>query len=102
PLAYNRDVRPILSENCFACHGPDRNKRMASLRLDIRDEAVGHQAIVPGKPEKSKLVARVFAAEEGRLMPPVYSHKSLTAAQKETLRRWIAEGARYEAHWAYI
>jgi hypothetical protein len=101
-LVYNRDVRPILSENCFACHGPDRNKRQAGLRLDVREEAVGHQAIVPGKPQESKLIARILSADADMQMPPAASHKQLTEAQKETLRRWIAEGAGYQPHWAYI
>jgi hypothetical protein len=102
PVQFNRDIRPILSENCFACHGPDRNKRMANLRLDLRSEAVAGSAIVPGSPEKSTLVERVFAPQAGRRMPPASSHKTLTAAQKDLLRRWIAQGAKYEAHWSFI
>jgi mono/diheme cytochrome c family protein len=101
-LVYNRDIRPILSENCFACHGPDRNKRQAGLRLDVREEAVGHKAIVPGKPQESKLMVRVLSADADTQMPPAASHKQLTAAQKETLRRWITTGATYQAHWAYM
>ena len=101
PLSFNRDIRPILADNCFSCHGPDRSQRMAELRLDMREVAIGRGAIVPGNPEKSKLVARIFA-DERRRMPPVYSHKHLTAAQKELLRRWIAQGAKYEPHWAFV
>lgn len=101
-VRFNRDIRPILSDNCFQCHGPDANKRMAGLRLDIREEAISHKAIVTGKPEQSRLIARVLAPQEGRLMPPVSSHKRLTPAQKETLRRWVAQGAEYEAHWAFV
>jgi hypothetical protein len=101
-VPFNREIRPILAENCFTCHGPDHNKRMAGLRLDVREEAVARGAFVPGKPERSKLIARVFAAEESRLMPPVFSHKRLTTAQKNLLRRWIEQGAVYEPHWAYV
>src|SRR5438105_14240715 len=72
-VQFNRDIRPILAENCFTCHGPDRGKRMANLRLDAREEAIARGAFVPGRPEQSKLVARIFAAEESRRMPPVFS-----------------------------
>jgi hypothetical protein len=99
---YNRDVRPILAENCFACHGPDSAARKASLRLDRRDEAVKAEAIVPGDPDKSGLIERVFSDDVSRLMPPRKTHKKLTAAQKETLRRWVAAGAEYQAHWSLI
>src|SRR5947199_3407502 len=98
-LEYNRDIRPILAENCFACHGPDSAARKAGLRLDRRDEAVQTEAIVPGRPEKSNLVQRIFADDPGERMPPRKTGKKLTAAQKETLRRWIAEGAAYQPHW---
>ena len=95
-LDYNRQVRPILSENCFVCHGPDKNNRKAKLRLDIRDEALGRQAIVPGKPEESELVKRIDATDDG-MMPPLKSHKKLAPADKETLKQWIAGGANYAA-----
>jgi hypothetical protein len=101
-LQYNRDIRPILAENCFACHGPDSAARKADLRLDRRDDAVEAKAIVPGKPDESSLVQRVFASTASKLMPPEKSHKKLTAAQKETLRRWVAEGAEYQPHWSLI
>jgi hypothetical protein len=101
-LAFNRDIRPILSENCYACHGPDKNKRKAKLRLDERTSAVATQAIVPGKPDDSELVARILSDDAEEVMPPPNTHKSLTAAQKDLLRRWIAEGAEYQAHWAYV
>jgi len=100
PLHYNADIRPILSENCFACHGPDSAARKAGLRLDSRDFALSATAFVPGQPAKSKLIDRVFAAEPARRMPPVSSHKKLTEAQKAILRRWIAQGAPYEKHWS--
>ncbi len=99
---YNRDIRPILAENCFACHGPDSAARKASLRLDLRDEAVKAQAFVPGKPDESALVERIFATDAKELMPPAKSHKKLTAAQKETLKRWVAAGAEYQPHWSFI
>jgi hypothetical protein len=99
---FNRDVRPILAENCFACHGPDRVARKAGLRLDRHDAAVDAGAIVPGQPDKSPLIERIFAADRKKLMPPAKSHKTLTAAQKETLRRWVASGAEYQPHWSLI
>jgi Protein of unknown function (DUF1553)/Protein of unknown function (DUF1549)/Planctomycete cytochrome C len=101
-VEFNRDIRPILSENCFLCHGPDKNTRKAKLRLDDRDVAIAKQAIVPGKPDESELVTRVFSTEPHDMMPPPKSLKKLTAAQKELLRQWVAEGAEYEPHWAYI
>ena len=102
PLSYNRDVRPILSDKCFHCHGPDRNHRKGKLRLDIREEALIKEAFVPGKPEESQLVKRIFTLKDDEMMPPPESHKSLTVEQKATLKRWIGEGAKYEPHWAYI
>ncbi len=102
PLSFNRDIRPILSENCFRCHGPDASTREAELRLDLRDEAIAAKAIAPGHPDKSELVARILDADPDTRMPPVDSNRSLTPAQRETLKRWVAEGAPYEAHWAYV
>jgi hypothetical protein len=101
-LEYNRDIRPILAENCFACHGPDKAARKADLRLDVRDEAVKAGAIVPGKPDDSTLVERVLTDKGGRLMPPPKSHKKLTPAQKEVLKTWVAQGAEYQPHWSFI
>jgi hypothetical protein len=106
-IQFNRDIRPILSDNCFACHGPDSKKLKGGLRLDLRDQAIkpaksGEIALVPGKPEASELVRRIFATKEDDLMPPPESHKVLTKAQKELLRRWIASGAEYQGHWAYL
>jgi mono/diheme cytochrome c family protein len=101
-LQYNRDVRPILAENCFACHGPDSAARKGDLRIDKRDDAVDFGAIVPGKPDESPLVARVHSTDPEEMMPPPATKKKLTAAQKETLKRWIAEGAEYEPHWSFI
>jgi hypothetical protein len=101
-VRYNRDVRPILVENCFACHGSDSAARKAKLRLDRREDAIKAGAFVPGKPEESELVARIFSDDPKRVMPSPKSHKTLTSAQKDTLRRWIAEGAEYQPHWSFI
>ncbi len=101
-LSYNRDVRPILSDKCFYCHGPDKNHRKGKMRLDIREEALAKEAFVPGKPDESELVKRIFTTKDEDMMPPPEAHKTLTAEQKATLKQWIAEGARYEPHWAYI
>src|SRR5205823_222600 len=105
-VKFNRDIRPIMSDTCFRCHGPDQRARMAGMRLDIRDEALkptksGVIPLVPGDPEKSAIVQRIFSPTPAKLMPPPYSHKELTAAQKDTIRRWVAEGAGYEGHWVY-
>src|SRR5215813_2310433 len=104
-ISFNRDVRPIMSDTCFRCHGPDRNARKADMRLDLRDEATkptrsGRTPIVPGDADRSEIVARVFSTGPS-VMPPKYAHKELTQAQKDVIRRWVAEGAVYEGHWAY-
>ncbi|NOS68494.1 MAG: DUF1553 domain-containing protein [Verrucomicrobia bacterium] len=101
-ISYNRDVRPVLSDKCFFCHGPDQNKRKGKFRLDVREDAVAKKAIVPGRPEESELIRRIRAKAEDEVMPPPDSHKTLTPAQKDLLRRWIASGAKYEVHWAYV
>ncbi len=101
-IGYNRDVRPILAENCFACHGADSAARKADLRLDRRDDAIKSEAIVPGDVEKSALIERVLSDNKSHLMPPPKTKKKLTDAQKEILKRWIAEGAEYEPHWSFI
>lgn len=105
-IQFNRDIRPILSENCFPCHGADSASRKAGLRLDRFEDATapakdGKVAIVPGKTDESELVKRVYATDEDR-MPPERIHKTLTAAQKELLKQWIACGAKYQPHWSYI
>ena len=104
-VRFNRDIRPIMAETCFRCHGPDKSSRMAGMRLDIRDEALkplrdGQTPIVPGDSEKSAIIQRIFA-KDTRVMPPPYIHKELTAAQRDTIRQWVSEGAKYEGHWAY-
>ena len=99
---FARDVRPILAENCFKCHGPDDKARKAKLRLDDRTVAVGKGAIVPGKPGESELVSRVLSADPEHMMPPPSTKRTLTAAQKDVLKRWVAAGAPYAAHWAFV
>ncbi len=101
-VQYNRDVRPILAENCFRCHGPDSAARKADLRLDQRDAAIGMKAFKPGSPDESELVRRVFSSDDDERMPPPASHKNLTAAQKDLLKQWIATGAEYQPHWSLI
>ncbi len=100
-IEFNRDVRPILSDNCFYCHGNDPKHREADLRLDIRDEAVKAKAFVPGKTKESELIARILTDDEDDLMPPPDSHKKLTPRQKAVLQKWIEQGAAYQQHWAY-
>ena len=104
-VSFNRDIRPIMSDTCFRCHGPDKNSRMAGMRLDIREEALkpthsGRFPIVPGDPDKSEIIERLFATN-GTIMPPKFAHRVLTLKQKDTVRRWVAQGAVYEGHWAY-
>ena len=106
-LDFNRDIRPILAEKCFQCHGQDANKRKAELRLDVRASAVGKAesgeiAIVPGKPQASALVARIFSTDKDEQMPPAKANRALSAEQKATLKRWVAEGAEYKLHWAFV
>ena len=105
-LDFQRDVRPILSNHCYQCHGPDEHGRKAGLRLDIREEALkpaksGDLAIVPGKPADSHLVTRILTRDEDEIMPPPQAKKPITDAQREILKRWISEGAPYAPHWAY-
>jgi len=104
-IDFARDIRPLLSDNCFSCHGPDAKQRKADLRLDTREGALanhgGTSAIVPGNPGESELLARITAADEGDLMPPSDSGKQLDEAQKGLLREWIVAGAEYDLHWAY-
>jgi hypothetical protein len=107
PPDFNRDIRPILSRACFACHGPDEHDRRGGLRLDDRDAAIaelesGARAIVPGRPDSSALVARIHETDPDVIMPPPATNHVLTAAQKELLARWIAAGATYAPHWAYV
>lgn len=100
-IEFNRDVRPILSDNCFYCHGNDANHRQGKLRLDEREEAVAAKVIVPGNPTQSRLVKRILTTWAEDQMPPPDSNKKLTPRQKEILQRWIQQGANYQKHWAY-
>ena len=109
PVDYNWDVRPILSENCFQCHGPDEKSRRAGLRLDqaegatrVLNEQTGRRAIAPGSPDQSELIRRVTNPNVAMRMPPAQTNKTLSAEKIETLRRWIAEGAQYKPHWSFI
>ncbi len=105
-LDYDRDIRPILSENCFLCHGQDSKKRMAGLRLDSFEGATadrgGHAPLVPGKPEASAIYQRITAEQAARRMPPAFSNRTLTADQIAILKRWIEEGGVYSQHWAFV
>src|SRR5688572_9975427 len=106
-VRFNQHVRPLLSGNCFYCHGPDPKHREADLRLDTRAGATadlgGYAAIVPGKPEESALLTRVSSTDPDEHMPPPASKKPhLTAEQIELVRRWIEQGAEYEGHWAFL
>ena len=102
PIDYNWDVRPILSDNCFRCHGPDASSRQAGLRLDQKESAYA-QAVTPGKPEESELIRRITSPDPSYRMPPSYSApKTLPAADVKTLTEWIRQGAVYKPHWAFI
>jgi Planctomycete cytochrome C len=101
-VQYNRDIRPILSNTCFKCHGPAARK--GGVRLDLRDEAIkaarsGAIPIRGGKPDESEVVRRIFAEADDERMPPPSAHVVLKSAQKELIKRWIAEGAPYQRHW---
>lgn len=105
--SYNRDIRPILSEHCFACHGQDEKARKSGLRLDLRDSALaggksGHPALQPATPESSELLRRVTSQDPEVVMPPPDAKKSLTATELATLRAWNTAGAKYEAHWSFL
>ena len=103
-VEFNRDIRPIMSDTCFHCHGPDATSREAGLRLDLRDEALKKTKsdlvpIVPGNVTESEIIARIFDRDEP--MPPAKAHKPLTERQKALMKRWVEQGAVYEPHWAY-
>lgn len=106
-LEYNRDVRPILADACFRCHGFDPHTRQAQLRLDVREAALkpaesSNLPIVPGKPGQSEVVRRIAGADAAEAMPPREAHRQLTPREIEVIRRWIAEGAEYQAHWSLV
>ncbi|MEE2641043.1 MAG: PSD1 and planctomycete cytochrome C domain-containing protein [Planctomycetota bacterium] len=104
---FNREILPLLSENCFACHGPDENVREAGLRLDLEESALeklesGNRAIVAGQSSRSELITRIFSEDEDLLMPPPDSGKNLSPAEKEKIRKWVDQGAAWSRHWAFV
>ena len=108
-VSYNFDIRPILSDKCFICHGPDANKRQAGLRLDIAENAykalednpTAH-ALVPGQPLLSQVYLRISSEDSIERMPPVESNLSLTTREIKLIEKWIKQGAEYERHWAFV
>ena len=104
-IDFQRNIRPILSDNCFQCHGPDSKTRMAGLRLDQKEAVLEVRkrgaAIVPGKPVESLLVQRISDTNPSKRMPPEYSHKSLTPQQIAMVKGWVEAGAPWKEHWAY-
>ena len=106
-LSFNRDIQPILSENCYHCHGPDSAARKAGLRLDRAEFAFlkaksGDIVIIKGSPETSPLVKRITATDPDDVMPPPETHKALKPAEVNLIKQWIKEGAHYQEHWAFI
>lgn len=105
-VEFNRDIRPILSDNCFACHGPDASKRKSKLRFDSEEGAFidlgGYRAIVPGRVEESEIYRRITAELDAERMPPVSSGRILTPQQIELIGRWIEQGAKWQKHWSFI
>src|SRR2546422_419128 len=101
---FNREVRPILSQHCFKCHGPDEKARQAGLRFDQPDGPFksAKPVIAPGKADESEMVARIFSTDPKFLMPPPAAKRELAEAEKQILKRWIAAGAKYEPHWAFV
>ena len=106
-VEFNRDIRPIFQETCFACHGADAEKAKGKLQLDSLEHATktnsdGRRAIVPGHPEQSLAWELISSSDAEEVMPPADSHKVLSPAQRELIRRWIAQGAKYQIHWSYL
>ena len=103
---FNRDIRPILSENCFTCHGPDKNKRKADLRLDSHDGIFSTikdlQTVVPGKPDKSELYRRITEKDADERMPDPKSNKRLSDREIAIIKKWIEQGAPWQGHWTYV
>lgn len=103
-LSFGRDIRPILSNNCYSCHGPDVSTRMPKknpMRLDLEKEAHA-EFIVPGEPDESEVYLRIITDDDDDIMPPSDSIKKLTQKEKDLIRQWIKSGAKYENHWAYV
>src|SRR6266403_1167738 len=105
-VEFNRDVRPILADKCYHCHGSDAVSKKIPLRLDSEAAAKadlgGRRAVVEGDPAGSQMIRRIASEDKAQRMPPVYSGLKLTAAQIETLRQWVAEGAKWQKHWSFI
>ena len=107
PVEFNRDIRPILSDSCFSCHGPDEKARQGGLRLDLSEPArtqlaSGKNAIVPGEVTASELIRRISSSDPNEQMPPPDSGKHVTPSQTEMLKRWILQGAAYQRHWSLV
>ena len=102
PIEFNRDIRPILSDACFACHGPDPHARQADLRLDDRESAIASGAITPGKLDASSILQRIVSTDPDLVMPPPKTGKSISPEQREKLKQWILQGAIYQPHWAFV
>ena len=102
PVDFGRDIRPILSDKCFLCHGPAESTRAADLRLDVRNSAIESGALTPGNATESELIARITTDDEDLLMPPPDSNKTLSPSEKELLTRWVETGGDYQKHWAFV
>ena len=101
-IDFSRDIRPILSDNCFRCHGPDAENREADLRLDVRNDAIDASAIVPGEPDASEILKRIVSKDKDTVMPPPSTEKTISADELMLLQTWVAEGAEYSEHWAFV
>ena len=105
-VEFNRDIRPILSDKCYTCHGPDKARRLTRLRFDVEADAKqdlgGRFAILPGAAAKSEMIRRITAADPARRMPPVASGRTLTDREIQIIERWIDQGARWDNHWSFI
>lgn len=101
PVSFDRDIRPILSENCYHCHGPDENAREADLRLDTEQGLLNDQILTSGKAEESELYRRISSTDNSIVMPPVDSNRMLTLEQIKLIKRWINQGAKWQGHWAF-
>src|SRR5262249_33780735 len=101
-VEFNRELRPILADNCFTCHGPAKSARKAGLRFDTRDGLFVEDTVVPGEPGKSKLWERVSSKDAQHVMPPPSTGRKLSAQQLESLRLWIEQGAHWQDHWSFI
>jgi uncharacterized membrane protein len=101
-IGFNESIRPILVENCFACHGADSGSREANLRLDRREDAIDYGAIIPGDSDSTMLLDRIYSDDPELVMPPPETKKQLTKEQKQLLVDWVDQGAEYEPHWSFI